>query len=148
MMTTTLTKEDMIKELATNECQAAYISELNENFVFEMVSNTMSFIDQPTFQDVLDQALDIVIVNYDYKTEELTDKQMPSTGLYNLLHFGKGNWNITMNNVGYVTATISMPNEHYIIMQLLGTLDEMINAIYDYSVADEIIITDMQGEQF
>ena len=136
-------KSNLIKEYAKNAAQIKYINKLSK-WPLEGCEGVLDIDDNQTFQDVMEVALEHIILHYDYKTEDHINKKIGSD-VYTPLHFTKSEaeWIITMDEKGFVTVIINMSNEHFIIMSLAGTLKEMAKSIIDENVAHRVIITDL-----
>jgi len=139
-----ITKEEMIKKYASNEFEKNYIAELGDE-VYEQVADTIDFMEGDgnyeniSFNEILEQALVVCVHTYDFVTFNLIEEKLPNAS-YTVLHYkeAKSDWDIKMDNKGDVSVAISMSDEHYIIMSLLETLEELTDYMFEQGVANNV----------
>ena len=141
-----MTKEEIIREYATNQHEKEYISNLND-FPLDSIQTAILYGEEPfTLQRGMTAILTDHLFYYDFQTRDRVEEQH-GEDIYTLVHDTKADWDISMDDSGDVSATISMSKEHYIIMSMLGTLEDMMDAIINNGVANYIRITDLDKNE-
>jgi hypothetical protein len=140
-------REEMVKLYASNERQENYIYNLSGE-VYEQIADVIDFLDDVTFQDILDQAMVVCIHTCDFETKNLIESRFPQVQ-YTMLHYkaSESDYFIEQDEEGYVTLTIKMLPEQHMIMSLLNTLDELINYIESECVADKVVIANVENDE-
>ena len=141
-----MNREEIIREYATNQHEEEYISNLDE-FPLDSLKTIIEYGEESfTLQKGMTAILTDHLFYYDFQTRDKIEQQY-GEDVYTLVHDTNADWYISMDDSGSVSATISMSKEHYIIMSMLGTLEDMMGAIINNGVADYIRITDLDRNE-
>ncbi|AZV43676.1 hypothetical protein BAOM_3067 [Peribacillus asahii] len=153
-MNKTISKYDeMVKKYATSDVQEEYIYNLGSE-VFEEVYETIEYMEnhenkKVTYEDVLEQALVYCIVNFDYNTRYKVE-ELSKLVSYTLLHevASDSEFSIEQDEFGNTTVNIKMKDENFVVMSLVGTLEELKDFMREQGVAYNINITDLEGNKY
>lgn len=149
------TREEMIEKYATNKFEKSYIQNLGED-AFNQTSEVINFMegdwetDEMSFQTILEQSLTDCVMVYDFITQDMLEERFPNVN-YTVLHSNEANsdWSINQDNEGCISVKINMSNEHYTIMSLLGTLDELENYICDnLPLSSVVFVNNIDGTAY
>lgn len=140
-----LKSEESLKKFATSDVEKCYIYDLgNESLDNVKMVNDCGEIE--SFQDILDIALASCIHYWDFETEDIMKREFPDVE-YTLLQYkaSGSDWSIEQTENGKIIARIGILPEQHMTMKLLGTLDDMIEYILIQSVADNVIVYNVES---